>query len=183
MRCADEPCVKDSGLTRPPDILCKQSSPTAAAAPRALLHVAALEQVALHARVLPLQIVDLAFNSKQILDVMSELVGQHLRLRELTRRTETLLQFVVKPKIDIDLLICRAMERAGGRLRLSATRCSCMPEEHQLGVLVWNTLCLQDSSPRLWVSSSLRPGDLPNPRFVGLASNAYKSPAQPRARL
>src|SRR5262245_43424939 len=35
MRCADDPCVKESGDTCPVDIFCKRSSPTAAAAPRA----------------------------------------------------------------------------------------------------------------------------------------------------
>jgi hypothetical protein len=134
MRWAEDPCVKESGLTGPRDARCKRSSPTAAAAPRALstspgssrprccvdfrpnkgetisLEFHANRKCIPRARILALQVPNPAFNPQQVLDVVSEFVREHVGLCELARRTEALLKFVVKSEVDVHLLIGRTVE-------------------------------------------------------------------------
>src|SRR5829696_7723854 len=68
-----------------------------------------------------------------MLDVMTELMCKDVRLREVAARAEPILQLVVKPEIDVDLLIYRAVERSHRGLRISAGRLCRVPEENELG--------------------------------------------------
>ena len=47
----------------------------------------------------------------QVLDVMADLVRQHIGLGEIARRTMLVLHILEEAKVDIDLLIFRAVER------------------------------------------------------------------------
>src|SRR5204862_6806850 len=51
------------------------------------------------------------------LHVMSELVGDDVGAREITRRPETALQLAEEPQIEVDLVIRGAVEGAGRGLR------------------------------------------------------------------
>src|SRR5437868_3211953 len=48
------------------------------------------------------------------LDVMADLVRDHVRLREVTGRPEPLAQRTEEVEVEIDLLVLRTVERAGG---------------------------------------------------------------------
>ena len=64
----------------------------------------------------------LRFDAEQFLDVMPELVREHVGLREIARRTEALLQLSEEAQIEIDDLIGGTVERAGCGLREAAGR-------------------------------------------------------------
>src|SRR6267143_644328 len=160
MRCAEEPCVNDSGTHPAARHALQAIVPDCGCGPQSTLHVATFQQVAwlrgsrpdscetvglqfhthrkgvARARILSLQTANLSFNSEQVLDVMSELMGQHIGLGKFAGGTETLFQLVVKSEVDVDLLVARAVERPGGRLRLSASRSRRVPKEHEPGMLV-----------------------------------------------
>src|SRR5512134_1142275 len=75
-------------------------------------------------------------DSEQCLDVVTDLVRQHVRLREIARRTEPLPQLLVETKIDVHLPIAGTVKRSGCRLRESARGLDRVPKEHQLGALI-----------------------------------------------
>ena len=54
--------------------------------------------------------------AQQVLDVVPELVGEHVRLREIARRAEPLLQLVEEAEIEVDPLVERTVERTHHRL-------------------------------------------------------------------
>ena len=60
----------------------------------------------------------------------------HIRLREVARRTEPVLEGFVKAQIDVHLLITRAIKRAHGRLAGATGRRCGAPKKHQARVLV-----------------------------------------------
>ena len=64
-----------------------------------------------------LQTPDFPFNPQNLLHVMPDLMRDHIRLRELSRRSKPLLQFPEKTKVQIDFFITRAIERANRGLR------------------------------------------------------------------
>src|SRR5438270_9399951 len=74
---------------------------------------------------------------------------KHVRLGEISRCAKALFQFVVKAKINVNLFIGRAVERAGGGAGRSAARSSCIAKQHQLGVAIRNALLLKNSRPCL----------------------------------
>ena len=57
---------------------------------------------------------DLRLDPEQRLHVVADLVRQHVRLREVARGTEPLLELAVEPEVDVDLVRRRAVERPGG---------------------------------------------------------------------
>ncbi len=58
-----------------------------------------------------LRFADFRGRPDEILYVMTDLVRDDVRLREIARRLEALLQLVVEHHIDVDLLVERAVER------------------------------------------------------------------------
>ena len=99
------------------------------------LRIALLEDVALRGRVPPdsgeavglqlethreligrvgarfLRLADARIDTAQMLHVVPELVGDDIRLREITGRAEPAAQLVIEPEIDVDLFVGRAIER------------------------------------------------------------------------
>ena len=93
------------------------------------------------ARIALLQPSDLLLDSQQLLDVMAELVGNHVCLREFAGRAEFLAQLIEEAQIDIDLFVFGTVERSGGRLCRAATRLRVVAEKHQLRVTVVCSFC------------------------------------------
>src|SRR4029077_11491657 len=67
---------------------------------------------------------------------MPDFMRQHVGLRELAGRTKAPLELVVETKIDVNLLIARAVEGARSGFRAAATRLRVVAEEDELGVVV-----------------------------------------------
>src|SRR5687767_3509240 len=67
---------------------------------------------------------------------MSELVRDHVGLREVARRTEALMKRRKESEIEINLLVERAVERPHRRLARAATRLHVVAEKHQLRLTV-----------------------------------------------
>ena len=65
----------------------------------------------------------------EILHVMSDLVRQHVGLREIAWRAELLVKIVEEAQIEIDLAIARTVERPGRRARQPARRLNRVAEE------------------------------------------------------
>ena len=146
LRCSAEPCVQDSGSTRPWRACWIRSSPTASAAFTASAMLSWRQRdAALRAlvgelrpdagvavglqlqrdrvlvrvvRVALLRGAHLALGAEEGLQVVAELVRRDVRLRELALRAELLLELVEEAELEVDLLVRRAVERADlGRRR------------------------------------------------------------------
>ncbi len=120
---------------------CSRSSPTAAAARSADIHIALIHQLPLLRRIRPdarktirlqfqphrkripfaglalLQAPHFRLRSQNLLHMMADLMRNHICLRELSRRSEPILQLPKKSQIQINLLIPRTIKRAHRRLR------------------------------------------------------------------
>src|SRR5690348_16321154 len=66
---------------------------------------------------------------------MSELVRQHICLREVARRAESRTQLIVESEVDVDLLIERAIEGSHCLTADAATGLRRIAEQHELGVM------------------------------------------------
>ena len=56
---------------------------------------------------------DLLLDAELLLDVVAELVGDHVRLREIAGRLEALIELVEEAEVEVDLPVGRTVERAG----------------------------------------------------------------------
>ena len=66
------------------------------------------------ARIALLKLVDFSLNAGKFLDVMSQLVGQNVRLRKLAGCAEAPVQFIEESQVDVNLFVLRAIKWAGG---------------------------------------------------------------------
>jgi len=80
--------------------------------------------------------IDLVGDPQQVLDVVSHLVLDHVRLGEVPRRSEPLLQQFVEAQVDVDGPVGRAVERPHRRARIPAPRTHRVVEQHQPRLLV-----------------------------------------------
>src|SRR5690349_23399575 len=90
----------------------------------------------------------LRLDPEQLLHMMPDLMCQNIGLREISGRTETSLQFIVKAQVDIDLFVVRTVERPGRGLCHAASGVDGIAEEHELSVAVRSPLLLKDLGPR-----------------------------------
>ena len=67
-------------------------------------------------RVLQLQGAHLVGNAQEFLDVMSDLVCNHVCLGELALSPKSTFQLVIKAQVDIDFFVCWTIKRSRGRL-------------------------------------------------------------------
>src|ERR1041385_6448259 len=81
--------------------------------------------------------------------MMPEFMSQDVSLGKVAGRAKALLQLVIKAKIDVNLFVHWAVERASGRARRAATGSGCVAKQDQLGVTIRNTFLLKDSRPCL----------------------------------
>ncbi len=89
------------------------------------------------------------FNPQQLLDMMPQLMRDHVGLRELRRASSKLLQLIPEAQIDIDLLVLRTVKRSRRRLRRPAPGVSRPPIQHQLRMTIRLPHLLEDAGPRL----------------------------------
>src|SRR4051812_17174687 len=82
-------------------------------------------------------------DAQQLLQVVPHLVGEHVGLREVTRRAEPLLELAVERQVDVGVLVGRAVERADRARRSAAPGVDRAGEQHQLGVAVRLALGLE----------------------------------------
>src|SRR5215831_16462386 len=81
--------------------------------------------------------------------MMPEFMGQHVSFGKISGRAETALEFVIEAKVDINLLVSRAIEGAGGGARRAAAGVGGIAKEHQLGMAIRNALLGKNFRPRL----------------------------------
>ncbi len=147
-RWSDEPCVHDSGVTRPSARSWIRSSPTAGRRVERLVDVLARDVLdeprveraadpeprvavgleldahlaALRARVA----VGAAQHASEVLDVVPVLVRENVRLGERAAlRSELRLQLVEEAEVDVDVAVGRAVERPDGARRDAAAGAIC----------------------------------------------------------
>ena len=89
-------------------------------------------------------------NPQQPLDVMPNLVSDHISLGEITWRAQALFHIAIKREIDIDLLIARAVKRPGRASGHSASRLHPIREKNQCGIAVLLAGLAEDPSPDLF---------------------------------
>src|SRR3954463_6594687 len=88
------------------------------------------------ARIRTLRLAHLSFRAHQRLHVMADLVREHVGLREVARRAETAIQFIVETEIEIDLAIAGTIEGTSGGARVTARRVDRIAEQHHSRGLV-----------------------------------------------
>ena len=106
--------------------------------------------VVLHLADAPALAIDLLADAQQVLHVVADFVGNHIRLRKLARRAEFVFQRLVKAEVDVDLLVGRAIKRAHCRLALAASGRGGTAKQHQLGLLVLGTALAKDIAPDIF---------------------------------
>src|SRR6478672_2922462 len=80
---------------------------------------------------------------------MSYLVGEHVRLCEVTSRPEPVLECGVKAEVDVCLLVGRTVERPGFSLRYTASRSHGIAKQHEMRMRILHPTFLKDALPRL----------------------------------
>src|SRR5262249_40606562 len=100
--------------------------------------------------------------------MMADFVRQHIGLGKLTWSAEALLEFVVEPKVDVNLFIDRTIKRAGGGLSRAAAGVSNVAKQHQLGVAIVDIFLLKNLSPGLLRVIQDERNKLHGRRFAGV---------------
>jgi hypothetical protein len=80
-----------------------------------------------------------------VLHVMADFMGQNIGLRKVARRPELVTQLIVEPKVDINLLIVRAIERPRAGVRIATSGVHRVREQHhgwrRIGLVLLGELC------------------------------------------
>jgi hypothetical protein len=79
---------------------------------------------------------DLVGDAQQVLDVVADLVRDHVRLREVAGRAQALAEQLVEREVDVHLLVAGAVERPHVGGRAAARGRDLAIEEHELRALV-----------------------------------------------
>ena len=80
---------------------------------------------------------------------MAHLVGDHVGLREVARRVETVTKLPVEAEVDVDLPVDRAIEGTHGGLADAAARAHRVGEDHEARRLVAASALREDLAPRV----------------------------------
>src|SRR4051812_14947283 len=83
----------------------------------------------------------------ELLHVVADFVRDHVRLREIARRMEAVLEIAVERKVDVQLLVVRAVERPHRRLAGAAGRARHAVVEYQRRRPVLPARLLEDARP------------------------------------
>src|SRR6266545_1226700 len=132
-RLFDIPRIEDDALARIPP-LGRFVAPASGEAVRLQLHP--YGESIRFPRVLLLELAHLLVDPGQVLDVVPELVREHVGLREVAGRSEALLELLIEPEVDVGLLVDGAVERSHGGLAGAAAGLGGVREQHQLGRLI-----------------------------------------------
>ena len=87
-------------------------------------------------RRLLLEAADLALDAEQVLDVVPDLVRDHVRLGEVAWRAKAAIELIEELEIEVDLAVTRAVERPHRALAHAARGARRAAEQHQRGFLV-----------------------------------------------
>ena len=88
------------------------------------------------ARILFLKLAHFSFDPGELLNVVAEFVSENVGLRELAGRAEAAIQFIEETQVDVDFFVLGAIKRAGGGLRVTATRVGRISKQYEFGVTV-----------------------------------------------
>ena len=83
-------------------------------------------------RILTGEVLNLLFDSEDILHVVAEFVRDNVSLGKVRVTAAEMPEFIPEAQVDVDLLIRRAIERAGLRLGGTATGLCVVAKEHKL---------------------------------------------------
>jgi hypothetical protein len=83
-------------------------------------------------------------DTEEVLDMMAHLMGDYVSLGKIPGGPESFFKVIIKAKIDIDLLIRRAIKRAHGGLPHTASRWGRTTEKDQLWVLITKSMTLKE---------------------------------------
>src|ERR1051325_81413 len=86
---------------------------------------------------------------EQLLHVMTDLVGDHVRLREVAGRAEPIAELAEEVEVEIDALVAGTIERTDGRFRHPARGAHRAGEEHELRLAVFAVHAREDVLPGL----------------------------------
>ena len=103
----------------------------------------------------------LLHRAQQVLDVVADLVGDDVGIGELARRLELLRQHPVEAEVDVDRLVVRAVERAGGGLAGAAGGRRRAVEHHELGRPVLRAALAEDLLPDVLGAGKDHRGEAP----------------------
>src|ERR671931_472904 len=81
--------------------------------------------------------------------MVPDLMRDHVRLREIARRVKAVLQIAIERKIDVELLVVRAVERAHRRLSHAAGRARETVVEDKRRRPVLRARALEDLAPHI----------------------------------
>src|SRR6185436_15830614 len=84
---------------------------------------------------------------EQVLHVVSDLVGDHVGLREVAGRAEPVTQRAEEAEIEVELMVGRTVERSDRRARRAARRLDGAREEDELRVAVLLAEVAEDLAP------------------------------------
>ncbi len=84
----------------------------------------------------PLHGLDLGVDAQQVLDVVADLVGDHVGLGEIAGRAEALFELVVEAEVDIELVVGGAVEGAHCRAGHAAGRPDLARKDDQVGFFI-----------------------------------------------
>ena len=90
---------------------------------------------------------DLGVDAQHVLDVVAQLVGQHVGLGEVAGRPEAVGQLPEEGEVDVGLRVDRAVEGPGGRGGGAAAGLHAVPEQDQLGVRVVLACVVEVAAP------------------------------------
>ena len=89
------------------------------------------------------QVLNLLFDSEDILDVVAEFVRDDVSLGKVGIAAAEASEFIPEAQVDVDLLIRRAIERAGLRLGGTATGLCVVAKEHKLCAAIFSSRLLR----------------------------------------
>src|SRR4051794_14481590 len=100
-------------------------------------------------RMLHLHATHTRLSTEQPLHMMAELVGDHVRLREITGRAKAAIQLVEEAQVEIDALVHWTVEGSHRRLRSAASGLRAVAEEHELRGLIALAQAVERAGPRI----------------------------------
>src|SRR3954453_16922649 len=140
-RCCSEPRLDITGIGNPP--LLRRISPDPCETVR--LQFQPNRERIRRLRALLLQGMNLRLNAQNLLHVMSNLVCDHIRLREFSGRSEAGSSLVEETEIKINFFVFRTVKRPDCLPRQTTSGWICVAEQHQLGVAVRPVLGLGEN--------------------------------------
>jgi len=110
-------------------------------------------------RIARLQLAHALFDAKDILDMMTKLMGDHIGLGKVCRAAADTPQLIPEAQIDVDLFVCRAVERPCLRLSRPTAGACVIPKQDELGMTISLTRLLRQQGLPLMLNVIEHIGD------------------------